>query len=123
MTNGNRRFNSAGISAAAILLSVAVAILISYALNNWWLFIPLILLEIGIYVLIIGISLGRPAPGMPWTKSDSNYYLFWGNLLAMIGALLILNSFFPGNVVILVVVFLIWFAAFALIFSMRKKAA
>lgn len=123
MTNGNHRFNNAGTSAAAILLSVAIAILISYALNNWWLFVPLILLEIGIYVLIIGVALGRPAPGMPWTKSDSNYYLFWGNLLAMIGALLILNSFFPGNVIILVVVFLIWFAAFALIFSMRKKTA
>jgi hypothetical protein len=121
MTDGNRRYNNAGISAAAALLSVAIAIIISYALGNWWLFVPMILLEIGVYLLIMGLTLGRPVPGAPWTKSDSNYYLFWGNLLAAIGALLLLNNFYPGNVVILVVVFLVWFAVFALLFSMRRK--
>jgi hypothetical protein len=123
MTDGNRRFNNAGIRAAAVLLSVAVAILISFALNNWWLFVPVIMLEMGVFVLILGLSIGRPGPGMPWTRSDSNYYLFWGNLLSAIGALLILNTFLPGNVVILIVIFLIWMAIFALLFSNRKKAA
>jgi hypothetical protein len=123
MNDGNRRYNNAGISAAAVLISVAVAIIISYALNNWWIFVPVILLEMGVYVLIIGLTLGRPVPGMPWTKSDSNYYLFWGNLLAAIGGIFLLNSFFPGNVIILVVVLLVWFAVFALLFSMRRKGA
>lgn len=102
---------------------MAVAILISYALNNWWLFLPVILLEMGIIVLALGTSVGRPAPGMPWTKSASNYYLFWGNMLTAIGALLILNTFLPGNAIILIIVFLIWMAVFALVFSMRKKGA
>jgi hypothetical protein len=123
MTDGNRRFNSSGITTAAVLLSVAVAILVSLALNNWWLLVPVILLELGVFVLILGLSLGRPLQGVPWTKSDSNYYLFWGNLMAMIGALLIINTFFPGYVVILVVVLLVWFALFALLFSMRRKSA
>jgi hypothetical protein len=123
MTNGNRRYNNAGISAAAVLISVAGAIIISYALNNWWLLVPVIFLEMGVFVLFIGLSLGGPTQGMPWTRSDSNYYMFWGNLLAVIGALLILNTFFPGNVIILIVVFLVWFAVFALISSMRRKAA
>ena len=96
MSDGIRRYNSAGITAAALLISAAVAIIISLSLNNWWLLVPIILLEIGIYILIIGLALGRPTPGMPWTKSDSNFYLFWGNLLAAIGAILILNSFFPS---------------------------
>ena len=121
MSNGIRRHNSVGITAAALLISAALAIVISLSLNNWWILVPIILLEIGIYVLMIGLTLGRPSPGMPWTKSDSNFYLFWGNLLAAVGALLILNSFFPGNVIILIVVLLIWFAIFALVFSMRKK--
>jgi hypothetical protein len=121
MTNGNRRFNNAGINAAAALLSVAVAILISYAANNWWLFVPVILLEAGMFVLVLGLSLGRPRPGMPWTRSDSNYYLFWGNLSAAIGALLILNTVISGIAVILFVIFLIWMAAFALLFSIRRK--
>ena len=101
---------------------MAVAILISYALNNWWLFLPVILLEMGIIVLALGTSVGRPAPGMPWTKSASNYYLFWGNMLTAIGALLILNTFLPGNAIILIIVFLIWMAVFALVFSVRKKS-
>jgi hypothetical protein len=123
MTDGNRRYNNAGVSAAAVLISVAVAIIISYALNNWWLFVPVVLLELGVYVLIIGLTLGRPVPGMPWTKSDSNYFLFWGNVLAAIGGVLLLNNFFPGNVIILTVVLLVWFAVFALLFSMRRKGA
>ena len=123
MTDGNRRYNNAGVSAAAVLISVALAIIISFALNNWWIFVPVILLEIGVYVLTLGLTLGRPVPGMPWTKSDSNYLLFWGNLLAAIGGLLLLNNFFPGNVIILIVVLLVWFAVFALLFSMRRKGA
>ncbi len=122
MTNGKRRYNNAGVSAAAILLSIAVAIIISYALDNWWLFVPVILLELGVYILIIGLTLGRPTRGMPWTKSDSTYYFFWGNLMAAIGSLLIVNNFYPGNVVILVVVFLVWFAVFALLFSMSRRS-
>ena len=122
MTDGNRRFNSSGISAAAVLLSVAVAIIISLALNDWWLLVPVILLEMGVFVLILGLSIGRPSQGMPWTKSDSNYYLFWGNLMAMIGGLLIVNTIFPGNVIFLIVVLLVWLAIFALLFSMRRKA-
>jgi hypothetical protein len=103
MTDGNRRFNSSGISAAAVLLSVAVAIIASLALNNWWLLVPVILLELGVFVLILGFSVGRPSQGM-------------------IGVLLIINTFFPGYVIILFVVLLVWFAIFALLFSMRKKA-
>jgi hypothetical protein len=122
MTDGNRRFNSSGISAAVVLLSMAVAIIVSLALNNWWLLVPVILVELGVFVLILGFNVGRPSQGMPWTKSDSNYYLFWGNLMAMIGALLIINTFFPGYVIILFVVLLVWFAIFALLFSMRRKA-
>ena len=122
MTDGNRYMNT-GVSAAVVLLSVALAIIISYSLDNWWLFVPLILLEIGIYILFIGLTIGRPVKGMSWTKSDSNFYLFWGNLLSAVGALLILNNFFPGNVIILVVVWLVWFAVFALLFSIRKRSA
>jgi hypothetical protein len=121
MTDGSRNLNNFGIRAAAALISVAVAILVSFALNNWWLFVPVILLEMGIFVLILGLSVGRPAPGMSWTKSASNYYLFWGNLFTALGALLIINTFVPGNEIILLVVFLIWMAVFALVFSMGKK--
>jgi hypothetical protein len=123
MTNGNRRFNSSGVSAAAVLLSVAVAIVVSLALNNWWLFVPVILLELGVFVLMLGLSVGRPSQGTPWTRSDSNYFLFWGNLMAVLGAILIIDAFFPGYFIILIVVLLVWFAVFALLFSMRKRSA
>jgi hypothetical protein len=122
MTNGKRTYVNTGASAAVVLLSVAVAIVVSYALNDWWIFVPLILLEMGLYLLFIGLTVGRPAQGMPWTKSDSNFYLFWGNILCAVGALLILNLFYPGNVIILVVVLLVWLAVFALLFSMRKRS-
>jgi hypothetical protein len=121
MTNGNRRFNNAGTSAGVILLSAAIAIVVAYALNNWWLLVPIFMLELGAYVIIISLSMARPVVGAPWTKSDSNFYMFWGNLLAVIGLLLLLNTYFPGNVIILVVVFIVWFGVFALLYSVRGK--
>jgi hypothetical protein len=123
MTDGIRGYNKSGIGAAAALLSLAAAIIVCFALDNWWLFIPIMLLEMGLMLLIIGLILGRPRPGMAWTKSDSNYFLLWGNLLAAIGALLIVNTLVAGIAVILFVVFLIWMAVFAVLFSSRRKAA
>jgi hypothetical protein len=123
MTDGNRRFNNPGVNAAAVLLSVAIAILVAYVTNNWWFFVTVIVLEMGLLLLIMGLILGRPGPGMAWTRSDSNYYLLWGNLLAAIGALLIVNTVVAGIAVILFVVFLIWMAVFALLFASRRKAA
>jgi hypothetical protein len=123
MTDGNRRFNNPGVNAAAVLLSVAIAILVAYVTNNWWFFVTVIVLEMGLLLLIMGLILGRPGPGMAWTRSDSNYYLLWGNLLAAIGALLIVNTVVAGIAVILFVVFLIWMAVFALLFASRRRAA
>lgn len=123
MTDGNRRFNNPGVNAAAVLLSVAIAILVAYVTNNWWYLVTVIVLEMGLLLLIMGLVLGRPGPGMAWTKSDSYYFLLWGNLLAAIGALLIVNTLVAGVAVLLVVVFLIWMAIFAVLFSYRRKAA
>jgi hypothetical protein len=122
MTDGSHRFNKSGINAAVALLSVAFAIIICYAMDNWWLFVPVLLLEMGLVVLVLGLSVGRAGSGMPWTRSDSSYYLFWGNLLAVIGALLIVNILFPGNALMLIVAFLIWMGISALLFSIRRKA-
>jgi sulfite exporter TauE/SafE len=60
---------------------------------------------------------------MAWTKSDSNFYLLWGNLLTAIGALLTVNTLVAGIAVIIFVVFLIWMAVFALLFASRRKSA
>jgi len=123
MTDGNRRFNNPGVNAAAVLLSVAIAILVAYITNNWWFFVTVIVLEMGLLLLITGLILGRPRSDMAWTKSDSNFYLLWGNLLTAIGALLTVNTLVAGIAVILFVVFLIWMAVFALLFASRRKSA
>jgi hypothetical protein len=123
MTDGNRRFNNPGVNAAALLLAVAVAILVAYLANNWWFFVAIIVLEAGLLLLIRGLMLGRPAIGMAWTKADSNFYVLWGNMMTAIGVLLIINILVAGIAVISVVVFLIWMAVFALLFSPRRKAA
>jgi hypothetical protein len=122
MTDGNRRFNNPGVNAAAVLLSVAIAILVAYVTNNWWYFFTVIVLEMGLLLLIMGLLLGRPRPGMAWTKFDSSYFLLWGNLLAAIGALLIVNMLVADAAIPLFVVFLIWMAVLAILFSYRRRA-
>ena len=120
MTDGNRRFNKAGLNAAAALISVAVAIVVSFALNNWWVFIPVLLLEVGLFLLVLGLSLGRPGPGCPG-RGPTRTTTCSGQSADSDRGLSVLNTFIPGNVVILVVVFLIWMAS-ALLFSIRKKS-
>jgi hypothetical protein len=103
-----------GQTAGFVTIAVGFAILIaSYLTNDFWLVIPVVLIEIGFYGLVMG-AFGEmrgdhsPAGSSRW-GTDPAYTMFWGSLLVLVGALWLVNYNWPENLPALAAAFLIWF--------------
>ncbi|MDD1743489.1 MAG: hypothetical protein LUO85_02555 [Methanomassiliicoccales archaeon] len=103
----------AGLTVGFVLIAAAVAILVGWATGNWFYLVPIFLLELGIFVLVLGTlsKTSQDRQGRSWMM----YMFLWGGVMVMFGALLLLDSFFPGNVPVLIAVFLIFAGAIAIL--------
>ena len=107
-----------------ITIAVGFAVLIStYATDNFWLIIPVVLIEVGFYGLVIGAFAGMrgdrgPIGGFRW-GNDPAYTMFWGSLLVLIGALWLVNDVWPDNIPALISVFLIWIGIAVMLLTRR----
>lgn len=107
-----------GLTAGVLLISLAVAIIVALALNKLWYFIPLFLIFAGVYVLALG---ARPTGAGRQASSAHIYLLTWGGIMALFGAFLIVNDIAPGNIVLMIALFLVFLGAIAIIaFAMRR---
>jgi hypothetical protein len=103
----------AGLTVGFVLIAAAVAILVGWATNNWFYLVPIFLLELGVFVLVLGAlsKTSQDRQGRSWMM----YMFLWGGVMVMLGALLLLDNFFPGNVPVLIAVFLIFSGAIAIL--------
>jgi hypothetical protein len=46
--------------------------------------------------------------------------IFWGGTIALVGAIWLLNRQYPGNVPLLIVLFLVWVGLFAIVLSLPR---
>jgi hypothetical protein len=107
-----------GLTAGYLLISLALAILVAFVINRLWYLIPLFLIFAGAYVL--GLT-ARPISAGRESSSARIYTLTWGGIMALFGAFLIVNDSFPGNLVIMVALFLVFIGAIAILaFVMRR---
>jgi len=113
MPEERHRTNRAGLTAGYVIIAAAVAILISYYLDIWWYFFPVMMVAGGVYLLMIAALTARPSG--PSGGSYLLYLLLWGGVLAILGAEWIVNDLFPGNFVFLVVVFMVFIGAIAIL--------
>jgi hypothetical protein len=114
------RLSLSTVTAAALLLIVAATIVICDALDDWNLFVPLILMDMGIYVMAVGVWKGaRSAERV--VRSEGSFTMFWGSLSTAIGAMVLVNYWYPGNLLYIVVAFIIWLALALLLFGMKPK--
>lgn len=120
MQNGPGRVGLASVSAAVVLLTVAVATLASWFEDDWFLFIPILMVVLGGYIMLVGLS-DRSIAADRFKYANGSFLMFWGSLLALIGLVLLVNHYYPGNGVWLFVIVLIWLAISALLFTMRQK--
>jgi apolipoprotein N-acyltransferase len=108
MGSGRTRSNYESFTVAYVLFSFAIALLIAWVLDEWILFIPVFLIEVGIGYLVLGFVI-RPAElhKRPVMR-DAYYYVLWGSISALIGFEWLINRQYPGNVPLLIALFIIW---------------
>lgn len=107
-----------------VTIAVGFAIIIAtYMTDNFWLIIPVTLIEVGFYGLAMGAFgelRGSPtgAGGFRW-GNDPAYTMFWGSLLVLIGTLWLVNVAWPNNLPALAAAFLIWFGVAVMLLSRK----
>ena len=120
MQNGPGRVSLASVSAAVVLLTVAVATLASWFEDDWFLFLPILMVGVGAYIMLVGLS-DHSMTADRFKYAHGSFLMFWGSLLALIGLVLLVNHYYPGNGIWLFVIVLVWLAISALLFTMRPK--
>jgi hypothetical protein len=112
--DGKTNYGISGQTAGFLTIAIGFAILVSsYMTKNFWLVIPVALIEVGFYGLAMGAfgelrGVKSPTGGYRW-GTDPAYTMFWGSLLVLVGALWLVNDTWPNNIPALAAAFLIWF--------------
>ncbi len=112
-------------SAAAgfMIIAVAVAILVAWVIDSWWMFFPVLLLEVGAFYTVLGLATAKGESPVRRGPSSSSYYIFWGPTLVILGLMWILTAETDVSGVLLLVIFLVWVGAIAMALSFRKKGS
>lgn len=108
------------LSAGYLLIAFAVSILLAWLIDDWILVIPIFLLATGGYYFLLGAVLQPGEKDVKPSMRDSPFYVFWGGTLVLVGAIWLLNRQYPGNVPLLVALFIIWIGAFVVVLSLPR---
>jgi apolipoprotein N-acyltransferase len=117
--SSSRRSGYESLSVGYLIIALAVSIAIAWALADWILVIPIFLLEAGVFYAVLGIYT-RQREQDPKAASSSSYIIFWGGTVALVGAIWLLNRQYPGNVPLLIVLFLVWVGLFAIVLALPR---
>lgn len=117
--SSSRRSGYESLSVGYLIIAFAVSIAIAWTLNDWILVIPVFLLEAGVFYAVLGVYM-RQREQDPKAASSSSYTMFWGGTIALVGAIWMLNRQYPGNVPLLIVLFLVWVGLFAIVLALPR---
>jgi hypothetical protein len=121
MSEEGRSSNRMGLAFGYLVICAAVAILVAWYLGVWWYFFPIMMIAGGTYLLTMGFLASRvsASKGGPFFI----YLLLWGGVLLIVGLEWILNDLYPGNLIFLVVLFLVFIGTVALLgYLMRRRS-
>jgi len=102
------------------MIAFAVAFLISWYVDDWWLLIPIFMLESGGYYVIVGALSMPKGVGASRDHREAFYYVFWGGTLGILGAMWLLNMEYPGKVPLLIVIFILWLGGIVIVLSLPR---
>lgn len=106
------------LSIAVLVIAFAVAVLVAWLAGAWILVIPVFMIEAGMYYVVLGLLARGADQSTRSTLKNSMYFVFWGGTLALIGVEWLAAGTFPGNGVLLFVIFILWIGVFALVLSL-----
>lgn len=117
-----RRIDPEDFSAGFAFIAIAVAILVAWMWNSdWWSIPPILLIEFGIWGILLGSIASRSDPGGTHSSADSSYFLLWGFLLTILGVIWFANRYVPGIAPALIAVVLIFLGIFIMYLSWNKS--
>jgi surface polysaccharide O-acyltransferase-like enzyme len=117
--SSSRRSGYESLSVGYLIIAFAISIAIAWSLADWILVVPVFLLEAGVFYAVLGVYM-RQREQDPKAASSSSYTVFWGGTIALVGAMWLLNRQYPGNVPLLVVLFLVWVGLFAIVLAIPR---
>jgi hypothetical protein len=103
-----------------LIIATAASILVAWITEDWTLFIPSMLLLGGAFATFVGFR-QRTGGFDRISNNDGNFLMFWGTLLVAFGIIWAINYAYPGNVLFLVIGFLVWLGLAVLLFTIRKR--
>lgn len=116
------RINAQDFTAGFAFIAIAVAILIAWMWNSDWLSIfPILLIEFGIWGVLLGSATSKSGSGTAYGSSDSSYYLLWGFLLTILGFTWFANKYISGIAPASIAVLLIFIGVFILYLSWKRS--
>jgi phosphatidylglycerophosphate synthase len=115
-----RRGGLQNIAAGFMIIAIAVAILVAWMIDSWWMFFPIILLEVGAFYTALGLVMRAGADPNRRGPTSSSYYVFWGPTLVVIAFMWILAAETDVSGVLLFAIFLLWIGVMAVLLSVFK---
>jgi 4-hydroxybenzoate polyprenyltransferase len=120
MNSFTKRSGLESVSIGYLLIAFAVSFLLAWQFGDWLLLIPFFLIAAGAYYLVMGV-LYRPGEEVKRRgMRDSFFFVFWGGTLALVGIMWLINRQSPGNVPLLLVIFILWIGAIVLLMSLPR---
>jgi len=106
-----------------MIIAIAVAILLAWLIDSWWMFFPVLFIEVGGFYTALGLAARMGEGPTHRGPSSSSYYVFWGPTMVILGLMWILSAETDISGVLLFVVFLLWVGAIAVILSLGRKGS
>lgn len=107
-------------SIAVLVIAFAIAVLLAWLAGAWILVIPVFMIEAGMYYVVLGLLMREGDQAVRPTLRNGMYFMFWGGTIALLGVEWIAAGTFPGNGVLLFVIFILWIGVFALMLSLPR---
>ncbi|OGS42390.1 MAG: hypothetical protein A3K67_00540 [Euryarchaeota archaeon RBG_16_62_10] len=118
--SNTRRSGIESLTIGVLIIVFALAILISYAADDWSLFIPVMLLFGGAFFVALGIMLKPREIDLKPGYRNATYYVFWGGTAGLVGSIWFLNREFPGNLPLLIVMFILWVGIVVVVLALGR---
>lgn len=106
-----------GLAFGYLVICAAIGILVAWYLDVWWYFFPIMLIAAGAYLLAIGMLASRGSAGGPMFI----YLLLWGGAMLILGVEWIINDLYPGNAIFLVIAFMVFIGAVAILGYLARR--